>query len=151
MLRREGHIVSGGEHRGALIARLGAGVLGFAALLAVFTAPAPALNSVDPLAKAPAGAQSAAAPRVTARDGLESYRAYDANASIDALRAAADGGEPLAAWRLARIYADGDGVARDDRKAFDYFSRSSSASPMTTRARASASWSRTLSSRSALI
>ncbi len=126
MRRREGHIFTGVEHRGALIARLGAGVLGFAALLAVFSGPAPALDSGATLAKAQAGAESATVPRdagVAPRDGLESYRASDANASIDSLRSAADGGEPLAAWRLARMYSDGDGVARDDRKAFDYYSK----------------------------
>lgn len=122
--RREGHIVGGGEHRGALIARLGAGVLGFAALLAVFSAPAPALDSAEPLAKVSAAADSAKSqrdPRVAMRKDLES--SGDADASIESLRRAADGGEPLAAWRLGRMYADGDGVARDDRKAFDYFSK----------------------------
>ena len=131
MLRlREGHTLSAGDQRGGLIARLGAGVLGFAALLAVFSAPAPALDSGEPRAKASAAIESARAQRdqriamqVAMQEGLESYRAGDAKASIEALRSAADGGEPLAAWRLARIYADGDGVARDDRKAFDYFSK----------------------------
>ncbi len=32
-------------------------------------------------------------------------------------------GHPAAQWKLGRMYADGDGVPRDDVKAFDYFSR----------------------------
>jgi len=127
MLRlREGHTLSAGDHRGALVARLGAGVLGFAALLAVFSAPAPALDSGEPRAKASAAPESAKSPRDShnaTRESLDSYRSGDANTSIESLRSAADGGEPLAAWRLARMYADGEGVTRDDRKSFDYFSK----------------------------
>ena len=127
MLRqREGHTLSAGEQRGALVARLGAGVLGFAALLAVFSAPAPALDSSEARIRAPAVTEAAKVqrdPQVASREGLDGDRSGDANASIESLRSAADAGEPLAAWKLARIYADGDGVPRDDRKAFDYFSK----------------------------
>jgi len=116
--------VSAGERRGALVARLGAGVLGFAALLAVFSAPAPALDSAEHRAKAAASTDAAKVQRdAQVASGLDGDRSADANASIESLRSAADAGEPLAAWRLARIYADGDGVPRDDRKAFDYFSK----------------------------
>ena len=43
--------------------------------------------------------------------------------SLTALTYAAEGGHPIAQWRLGRMYADGDGVDRDDLRAFDYFSR----------------------------
>jgi TPR repeat protein len=43
--------------------------------------------------------------------------------SLTALQYAAEGGHPIAQWRLGRMYADGDGVARDDLRAFEYFSR----------------------------
>src|SRR5260370_1290269 len=33
------------------------------------------------------------------------------------------GGRPVAQWKLGRMYADGDGVAQDDLRAFEYFSR----------------------------
>ncbi len=62
-------------------------------------------------------------PRAALRAGLESYHSGKAGASIEALRYAADGGEYLAQWKLGRMYAEGDGVARDDHKAFDYFSK----------------------------
>jgi exopolysaccharide production negative regulator len=43
--------------------------------------------------------------------------------TLTALQYAAEGGHPIAQWRLGRMYADGDGVDRDDLRAFDYFSR----------------------------
>lgn len=55
--------------------------------------------------------------------GLESYHAGNTKKSLEALRYAADGGESLAQWKLGRMYADGDGVARDDAKAYAYFSK----------------------------
>jgi TPR repeat protein len=42
--------------------------------------------------------------------------------SLTALQYAAEGGHPVAQWRLGRMYADGDGVAQDDLRAFEYFS-----------------------------
>jgi len=43
--------------------------------------------------------------------------------SLTALQYAAEGGHPVAQWRLGRMYASGEGVARDDVRAFDYFSQ----------------------------
>jgi TPR repeat protein len=43
--------------------------------------------------------------------------------TLTALQYAAEGGHPIAQWRLGRMYADGDGVDRDHLRAFDYFSR----------------------------
>jgi uncharacterized protein len=43
--------------------------------------------------------------------------------SLSALQYAAEGGHPIAQWRLGRMYADGNGVDRDDLRAFEYFSR----------------------------
>ena len=42
---------------------------------------------------------------------------------LTSLQYAAEGGHPIAQWKLGRMYADGDGVAQDDLRAFDYFSR----------------------------
>jgi uncharacterized protein len=47
--------------------------------------------------------------------------------SLSALQYAAEGGHPIAQWKLGRMYADGDGVAQDDVRAFEYFSRIASA------------------------
>ena len=91
---------------------------------AALVGPAPALDATH------AGGRDDAAtlqmfrdPRAALRAGLESYHAGDAATSVEALRYAADGGVALAQWKLARMYADGDGVARDDARAYDYFSR----------------------------
>jgi TPR repeat protein len=59
-------------------------------------------------------------PRQALQSALESYRA-GAPASVDALKYAAAGGESLAQWKLGRMYADGDGVPRDEYKAYEYF------------------------------
>jgi TPR repeat protein len=43
--------------------------------------------------------------------------------SLTSLQYAAEGGHPVAQWKLGRMYADGDGVTQDDLRAFEYFSR----------------------------
>ncbi len=43
--------------------------------------------------------------------------------SLSALQYAAEDGHPIAQWKLGRMYAKGDGVAQDDLRAFQYFSR----------------------------
>jgi TPR repeat protein len=43
--------------------------------------------------------------------------------SLTALQYAAEEGHFVAQWKLGRMYALGDGVARDDLRAFEYFSR----------------------------
>jgi uncharacterized protein len=56
-------------------------------------------------------------------DLLATLRWGDTTSAIKALKYAAGGGEPLARWKLAKIYANGDGVPRDNLKAYDYFSQ----------------------------
>jgi TPR repeat protein len=51
----------------------------------------------------------------------------DNSTSLTALQYAAEGGHPIAQWKLGRMYADGNGVAQDDVRAFKYFSRIASA------------------------
>jgi len=43
--------------------------------------------------------------------------------SLSSLQYAAEGGHPVAQWKLGRMYADGNGVIQDDLRAFEYFSR----------------------------
>jgi TPR repeat protein len=62
-------------------------------------------------------------PRAALRAGLENFRVGAADSAIEALKYAAAGGEPLAQWKLAKIYASGDGVPHDDVKAYDYFAQ----------------------------
>ena len=54
--------------------------------------------------------------------GLDKYNSGDKATAAEALDFAAKKGVPGAQWKLARMYADGDGVSRDDMKAFELFS-----------------------------
>lgn len=84
----------------------GAPVKPDAALPVVGPPAAQALNA-QALKKAPATASTAAV----------------ATPSLNSLQYAAEGGHPVAQWKLGRMYAIGDGVAQDDLRAFEYFSR----------------------------
>ncbi|MCW6507161.1 sel1 repeat family protein [Hyphomicrobiales bacterium BP6-180914] len=42
---------------------------------------------------------------------------------MEAFKYAAANGNPLARWKLGKMYADGDGVPQDDAKAFEYFTQ----------------------------
>jgi uncharacterized protein len=57
------------------------------------------------------------------RSGAQALRAGQTAKGITALEYAADQGHAAAQWKLGRIYAEGDGVKRDDLRAFEYFSR----------------------------
>jgi uncharacterized protein len=98
-------------------------------------APA-AAQSQDPAAVGPravltpntGGAQAVPlAPFSNARDamraGVRNYNAGDKAGAAQALEFAAGQGHALALWKLAQMYAAGDGVPHDDLKAFEYFSK----------------------------
>jgi TPR repeat protein len=74
-----------------------------------------------PDAKGPIAAFSNAIQAL--HEGLAGYRAGDMKSSVEAFKYAAAQGNPLARWKLGRMYADGDGVQQDDFKAFQYFSQ----------------------------
>jgi len=57
------------------------------------------------------------------RTGAQALRSGQTAKGLDALGYAAAQGHAVAQWKLGRIYADGDGVKRDDAKAFSYFSK----------------------------
>jgi TPR repeat protein len=54
--------------------------------------------------------------------GVDQYNNGDKTTAAEALDFAAQKGIAGAQWKLARMYADGDGVTRDDEKAFQLFS-----------------------------
>jgi hypothetical protein len=62
-------------------------------------------------------------PQAALRAGLQDFKSGDQRSAIEALKYAAAGGESLARWKLAKMYADGDGVPQDDIKAYEYFSQ----------------------------
>jgi len=71
---------------------------------------------------APRGAP-AITPFEAFRSGARALRAGDTERGINSLEYAAEQGHAAAQWKLGRIYAEGDGVARNDLRAFQYFSR----------------------------
>ena len=81
---------------------------------------------------APVNQQDVALPVVSAQPGaaialkrvVAPAPAVDlSTTSLTSLQYAAEGGHPVAQWKLGRMYADGDGVTQDDVRAFEYFSR----------------------------
>lgn len=104
-----------GFDRIGIVAALGIAVLA--------THPAAALEGTTP------GSQDAALPVVAAPSGVAVIKKpvppadIPQPASLTALQYAAEGGHPVAQWKLGRMYAKGDGVAQDDLRAYDYFSR----------------------------
>jgi TPR repeat protein len=67
----------------------------------------------------------AAAPPLSATDAFRSgarwLKAGDKVKAVHSLEYAAENGHTMAQWKLGRMYAEGDGVAQDDLKAFEYF------------------------------
>jgi TPR repeat protein len=57
------------------------------------------------------------------RTGAHWLKEGETRKAIVSLEYAAENGHPLAQWKLGRMYAEGDGVAHDDLKAFEYFRR----------------------------
>lgn len=55
------------------------------------------------------------------RIGARAYLSGDFRYALKALEHAAKAGHAMAMWKLGKMYAEGDGVAEDDQRAFDYF------------------------------
>jgi len=105
-------------------------MLGFGALallaaggfgLSIGFPPAPAL-ALDGT-RTPAAGPVAITPGEAFRSGARALKIGEKEKAITALQYAAEKGHALAQWKLGRMYADGDGVPRDDLRAFRYFSR----------------------------
>jgi TPR repeat protein len=61
-------------------------------------------------------------PWAVFRFGFSAYKQGNKDQAVEAYRYAAENGQLGARWKLARMYAEGDGVARDDYEAFKFFS-----------------------------
>ncbi len=103
-------------------------------LMLAMALAAPAL-ALDP-ERAP---QTQPTPLQAFRSGTQLYIAGEKDKAFNELRYAAEQGHLLALWKIGRMYAAGDGIKRDDLKAFEYFSRlaseNSEESPFTPEAR----------------
>jgi uncharacterized protein len=53
--------------------------------------------------------------------GFSAYKSGHKEQAVEAYRYAAENGQIGARWKLARMYAEGDGVARNDYEAFKFF------------------------------
>jgi len=62
-------------------------------------------------------------PWAVFRFGFSAYKHGHKAEAIEAYRYAADNGQVGASWKLAHMYAEGDGVARNDYEAFKFFNR----------------------------
>jgi TPR repeat protein len=79
----------------------------------------PASRSIGPLPlPGPSHAMTAAE---AFRTGMQLLQAGDVKNGVTALEYAGEHGHPIAQWKLGRMYADGDQVARDEARAFRYF------------------------------
>ena len=74
-------------------------------------------------------ATAALSPNDGLRGGTHNPQAGDKANTLTALQYAAEQGQPVAQWKLGRMYADGDGVPRDDLRAFSYFSEIANTHP----------------------
>lgn len=54
--------------------------------------------------------------------GFSAYKSGHKDQAVEAYRYAAENGQLGATWKLARMYAEGDGVDRNDYEAFKFFS-----------------------------
>jgi hypothetical protein len=57
------------------------------------------------------------------RSGTQALRAGNTDQAVTSLQYAAEQGVAAAQWKLGRMYAEGDGVSRNNLRAFEYFQR----------------------------
>ncbi|MCX7305365.1 MAG: tetratricopeptide repeat protein [Hyphomicrobiales bacterium] len=68
------------------------------------------------------GLKAESSPWAVFQFGYSAYQSGHKDQAAEAYRFAAEKGQIGATWKLARMYASGDGVARDDYEAFKFFS-----------------------------
>ena len=68
------------------------------------------------------GVKAESNPWAVFQFGYSAYKSGHKGQAAEAYRYAAENGQIGARWKLARMYAEGDGVARNDYEAFKFFS-----------------------------
>ena len=63
-----------------------------------------------------------ASPQEALQEGLDLYKKGQKQSAFEILNFAAEKGDPVAQWQAAKMLAEGDGVKRDDYKAFEILS-----------------------------
>lgn len=83
------------------------------------------LTAPDPTITVPKAALAPANPTLSPSDAFrratEALKSGERNKALSSLEYAASHGYGVALWQLGRMYAEGDGVVRDHRRAFEYF------------------------------
>src|SRR5262245_17302639 len=67
------------------------------------------------------GVKARSSPWAVFKFGFSAYKNGHKDQAVEAYRYAAENGQIGATWKLARMYAEGDGVARNDYEAFKFF------------------------------
>jgi len=73
--------------------------------------------------RTPADSKPPVTPIEAFRSGTSALKAGENDKALSSLQYAAEQGHALAQWKLGRMYAAGEGVPRNDLRAFQYFSR----------------------------
>ena len=68
------------------------------------------------------GPTKGSSPWAVFQFGFSAYKSGHKEQAAEAYKYAAENGQIGATWKLARMYAEGDGVERDDYEAFKFFS-----------------------------
>ncbi len=86
---------------------------------------APASEALRPPVDVPSAPplKSLPTPSEAFRSGAHWLKTVETEKAVQSLEYAAENGHPLAQWKLGRMYAEGEGVAHNDLKAFEYFRR----------------------------
>lgn len=89
---------------------------------ATFGAVGQALAFDDKVFDDKTGVKPQSSPWAVFQFGFSAYKNGHKEQAAEAYKYAAENGQIGATWKLARMYAEGDGVARDDYEAFKFFS-----------------------------
>lgn len=71
----------------------------------------------------PSKSSLAVSPIDAYRSATEALKTGEMTRAVTSLQYAAEHGNGFALWKLGRMYADGEGVNRDDYRAFEYFQK----------------------------
>ena len=97
---------------------IGASLLGISLVAGLPAVAFDGNRSEDAMAAAPS---LTVTPMDAFRSGARLLKAGEPAKAVHSFEYAAEQGHALAQWKLGRMYADGEGVTRNDLKAFDYF------------------------------
>ena len=90
--------------------------------VAIFGAVGQAMAFDDKVFDDKTGVKPQSSPWAVFQFGFSAYKSGHKEQAVEAYKYAAENGQIGATWKLARMYAEGDGVARDDYAAFKFFS-----------------------------